>query len=531
MNHRDPRMSCAALAFAALLLLLLLPLKALADGKVMPTTAFPANVVMPDQQALIHFTNSVERLVIETRFTGAGTNFAWVVPLPSKPVVEAATAGLFPTLRYLFQPRIIHRVPHYYVKFILGIGFVALLYAAARTGGCAGTCLLGLAFLVVLILLVSFLPAGKPMGGPAPETPSGVSILDRQVVGIFDTTTIASQDPRALQDWLGQNGFFLSTNTTPVIASYVKDGWVFVAAKIRRDLPASQTSTAHPLSFTFKTKRPVYPMRLTGVDNGPLRVDLYVFGSQRASARHFKTERCTRPISEEPGEWAHRHTPETMRLAHPLLRRWLGGSIVGTKLTATLSPAQMRQDVWLDWHYFRETGDRKYSRAGARTLALNLGVGLFATVLFAAFIVADRSERRRRHLGRFSLAALMAGGALAGITYLVVPKIDVRLERRYVPNARSCLDSALYELKAGTDITARTARAYLADYIERYGTTNGFYEKHAHIVSNPLLGGTIREEDSPGNYTLRETTNGLEFVGYDSLGAEHVLGSFPRRAP
>jgi hypothetical protein len=419
-------------------------------------------------------------------------------------------------------------VPHYYVKFILGLGFVALLYAAARTGGWMSVPLVLLAVVLLLILLVLFLPRVGPWGSTAPKTVSGVSILDRQVVGIFDTTTIASQDPHALQDWLRQSGFVLSTSTTPVIESYVKDGWVFVAAKVRRDLPASQTSTAHPLSFTFQTKRPLYPMRLTGVDNGPLRVDLYVFGSQRASARHFKAERCTRPIPEEPGEWAYSHTPETLHLAHPLLRRWLDGSTVATKLTATLSPAEMRQDVWLDWHRFQGTGNRKYSRAGARTLALDLGVGLFATALFAAFIVADLSERRRRYLGRFSLAALMTGGALAGITYLVVPKMDVRLEGRYGPGAYSHLTCAFYELKGATDITASTARAYLADYFERYGTTNGPSQKAADFVFNPLLGGTIREEDSPGNYTLRETTNGLQFVGYDSLGAEHVLGSFPR---
>jgi len=52
-------------------------------------------VEIPDQRALINFSNGVERLVIETRFTGRGTNFTWVVPLPAKPVIEVATPGLF----------------------------------------------------------------------------------------------------------------------------------------------------------------------------------------------------------------------------------------------------------------------------------------------------------------------------------------------------------------------------------------------------------------------------------------------------
>ena len=104
------------------LLLLFLPLAALADGMVIPTIAYPAKITIPDQRALICFSNGTERLVIETRFTGAGTNFAWVVPLPSQPVIEEATTGLFPTLQYLFRPEIIHDVPRYY------LGILALIW-------------------------------------------------------------------------------------------------------------------------------------------------------------------------------------------------------------------------------------------------------------------------------------------------------------------------------------------------------------------------------------------------------------------
>ena len=52
----------------------LLPGRVFADGKIIPSTALPAHVEIPDQQALIHFTNGVERLVIETRFTGDGSS-------------------------------------------------------------------------------------------------------------------------------------------------------------------------------------------------------------------------------------------------------------------------------------------------------------------------------------------------------------------------------------------------------------------------------------------------------------------------
>ena len=112
----------------SLFLLLLMPSAAMADGIFIPPVAFPAKVTIPDQRALICFSDGTERLVIETRFTGSGTNFAWVVPLPSQPIVEEATTGLFPTLQYLFRPQIIHDVSHYYsgILAVMGIGYLLL---------------------------------------------------------------------------------------------------------------------------------------------------------------------------------------------------------------------------------------------------------------------------------------------------------------------------------------------------------------------------------------------------------------------
>jgi len=509
-------------------LLLLLRAMALADGMVFPPVAFPAHIPMPDQQALIHFTNDTERLVIETRFTAAGTNFAWVVPLPSQPIVEAASTGLFPTLRYLFQPRVIHNVRHYYL-WILGVIAVALLIRAAfRSSFWMGVLVfLGIFYLGLLLLLPALAPAEAKTGGAA--TPAqAVSILDRRVVGVFDTTTIASQDPRALQNWLRENQFVVSADSDPVIASYVKEGWVFVAAKLRRDLPDLQTSTPHPLSFTFKTARPVYPMRLTGVGNGPLRVELYVFGPRRATAPHFKIERCTRPGYPTPsGGWA-RYLPETPNIVHPLLRQWVAGAPVATKLAATLTPADMRQDVWLDWTFFREKRSHLFSRAGAWSYAFNWGAGVLAAGLLLAWLASLGSETVRRRLPRLGAGATVLGLALAGLLYCALPTTEVRLARMPATETYYNLYYPLLFLGDETNLTAATARAILANPTNSISAKDWRYEFRGDHWDNLLLGGQFREEDSPGNYTFRETAGGLEFITYDAQGADHVLGTLPR---
>ena len=315
-----------------IVLLGLLPLSVVADGKVYPPTAFPAEVRIPDQRALIHFTNGVERLVIETRFTGAGTNFAWVVPLPNQPVVEAASTGLFPTVEYYFRSPITHNVTRYYLGIGVVIGLLAFLRLLMRT--CSSP-ISGLMIFLVLLLFAALLlpalgPAGSKSAGISESANSAVSVLDRQLVGIYETTTIESRDPQALQNWLRENGFLVGTNSEPVIADYVKDGWVFVATKVRRDRAEDQTSTPHPLSFTFKTERPVYPMRLTGVGNGPLRVELYVFADRRTYARHFKVERCTKPGYPAADDSYFRRPLKTVNIRHPLLRSWVAGAPVAT---------------------------------------------------------------------------------------------------------------------------------------------------------------------------------------------------------
>jgi hypothetical protein len=504
---------------------LLFPGRAFSDGMVVPSTAFPAHVEIPDQQALIHFTNGVERLVIETRFAGDGTNFAWVVPLPSQPVIEEASAGLFPTLQYLFQPHIRHDVTRYYL-WAVGLGALGLVLTwAARQNQLS---------LVLLLLLILFFLSGMllPALGTAssravaslPESPgSEVSVLDRQIVGVFDTAVIASHDAQALQSWLKENGFALGLNTAPVIESYVKDGWVFVAAKVGCDETGNRTRTPHPLSFTFRTDKAVYPMRLTGIGNGPLRVVLYVFGDSWASAGHFQTQRCARPTYPKPSDnWPYVRQSDVPAVAHPLLRKWVGGAPVVTKLSETLSPEDMREDVWLDWRPFQEKSSEIFSGQGALTYALNVATALVAAWLVLTWIASGRARNLPRFRAR-AYSALVLCLVVAGSVYLLLPKTEVRLVRmpflRARSNARAAYGSVFNGNPKITEISARLSAA------KGKGLT--LENCDGRPLENMFLGGKMKEEDSPGNFTIRKAGEGFEFICYDALGGEHVMGTVP----
>ena len=539
------------------LLLFCLPLAVLADGMVIPAIAYPAQVTIPDQRALIHFSNGTERLVIETRFTGAGTNFAWVVPFPSPPVIEEATAGLFPTLQYLSRPEIVHNVPRYYAGFLalLGIGYLLLFVrptgrlkwldvlacvcvglAAGMVSDRHGDAFNESAFGVITVILFCdvvlvrivqksvfavfcltlilffflssiLLPAlGKASKGMA-STVAGesVSVLDRKLVGIFETTTISSHDSKALENWLQDNGFSISTNATPVIADYVKDGWVFVAAKVQRAAAESDTSSPHPLSFIFKTDRPVYPMRLTGLNSKSLTVDLYVFGRGSASAPHFKVESSVRT-----------------HFVHPSLNQWIEERAVMSKLHGTLSTSNMKKDVWLDMPpAFFEKENRLYSRHGALTIALNWGAGTLAVGVFAVCLWIFSEPSRRPKLIKLVGQAALASTALAGLIYLSLPVIEVKLVWGHGHWNEAKIQALVLRI-ALTDVewhTTAEARAGLQKLISNptnavmYGLKNW---------DNDLVGGQIHEEDSIGNYLLRETNSQLQLVYIFPDGREDV---------
>ena len=544
-------LACCALAVAP---------RVLADGKVFPARAYPAEVRIPDQTALICWSNGVERLVIETRFEGQGTNFAWVVPLPAVPVIEPATPGLFVTLRHQLQPEIIHDVDANWGFLLFGgaLVWLVLTIKAGESGllidtlACAlggvglaagsGMWFVGVAMFVVLwvgafqvrvrsqpiymtlatavimfLLAGMLLPALGTAKGSVLTGSDGVEVLEQQRVGVYDTATVSASDPQALPRWLEENGFALTPGSAPIIEAYARDGWVFVAAKAQRHSEETTVSALHPLSFTFPAKEPVYPLRLTAVGNESVEVDLFVLGAGRAGAKGFEVTEC-RPVDRTPPDgflWQNRGD---FQLGHPSLRAWSPQADVVTRLHGVLDAAAMKQDAVLKWEPYQTTRTRFYSVRGARTEGLNRGVPVIVCWLL---LLAAWSRRRKRPLSAITRPALV--GTLVGLVVVLtvffsLPRISVRLEKRWAFHSQSYLRDlavvAALELEEKEVPTLDELRKALAGYLP---------DLPERERDNLFLGGQIREEDSPGNYTLRETEIGIEMLGHAAAGNPSIV--------
>jgi len=95
-----------------LLLLLVFTSLARADGKLFQRAVVAQPPTTPDQRALVVFDaeRCLETLVVETTVdpggAASGGEFAWVIPLPAKPAIEASTTGLFPSIEMFCSPEL-----------------------------------------------------------------------------------------------------------------------------------------------------------------------------------------------------------------------------------------------------------------------------------------------------------------------------------------------------------------------------------------------------------------------------------------
>jgi hypothetical protein len=414
----EPRRFCRAISilcgwFALALVVVGLSPSLRADGIVLPPLAAPA-VTMPDQRALLVWNEKEheETLVIESRFIGQGHDFAWVVPLPSKPEIEAATSGTLPTLASLFRPRIVDLSGYMYwvpllvffaVRFIfpscygrLGaifeanpgfaaivvmlLAFVSLLLLGSFFGllvlgvicfvwwhspkqGCIGVILLVLLILLLASLVIP--TVGSVAEGSLVDAAPPVEV-ERRMVGSNEIAVLSGGGPGGIAQWLRDHQFAVSAAAESVLTDETRAGGFFAAVKLHRADDAPGETAPAPLVFTFQTPDPVYPLALTGAGaSQPLSIEIFVFGNTPAEADGLAVRYCeeVRPFENDMyqfTDWSvgtsHSYLSRfllrsTLPLIHPSLRKLCADAKVVTFLAGTLAPSQMSRDLPIRWNW------------------------------------------------------------------------------------------------------------------------------------------------------------------------------------
>ncbi|MCC6676602.1 MAG: DUF2330 domain-containing protein [Phycisphaerales bacterium] len=467
---------------------------------------------MPGQQALIAHENGIETLAIETRLVGEGADCAWVVPLPARPEVSPASTGVFPSLRAMCLP-VIERHQSFAAPLavLVIIGLVLMV-----TGGWRGIALVGFLLLLLLITLMPALGRARGAGGPV----AGVSVVDRKVVGAFEVVTLDASAGDSLLAWLNESGFNVPEQARPVVEAYIQEGWCFVASKLYHE-PGKET-TPHPLVFRFRAEKPVYPMRLTGLQGGPLDLELYVFGPGTAKVKGMEVE-TTGPVKR--GEYVgvgRRPYPgrDGIVLSHAGIEAIAGDTAHLTKLVGTFSPKQMAEDIQLSFGPGELSGRVAMSKDDAFWRSMDAGLLVAGCgLVLGAVVLAARRVSVKAPGARIAVmaGALVVGGATGLMMAATGPRaVAVQRWRPYRVEWYWGFYGPLWERseaakKAGEAVTIDWVRAEVKRILE---SGEIIYEDPEFPTPLPI------EEDSPGNYTLREVPGGVALVPVNELGQE-----------
>ena len=237
----------SVLAASLVLLMTVAPRAAHSDG--IPLAIEEHEVKMPAQQAIIVWNEARrhEDLILSVELLGS-PEAAWVVPVPGLPEVQPASADWFELLAINTQPKRVERVEY--------VDFLAVTVAEEVAD-------------------------------------EGVELLSREEVGVYDVSILSADEPGTLLGWLRDNGYAFPVRGGPILDAYVEEGgWYFVAARVVPGESEQLAGDVHPLWFSFDTKEPIYPMRLTALLGESVDVLIYVLADHRMEAKpvHLSTE-------------------------------------------------------------------------------------------------------------------------------------------------------------------------------------------------------------------------------------------------
>lgn len=220
------------------------PLNAIADGSYFYSVTVKEEDVNMDamggQQALLVKNENDFTMYLQSSVKGNLSDFSWVLPLPAKPLqVTEAPDDLFTFLNYMTGPRI-------------------YIYEIREKDD--GWC-------------VSFGGSDSASNGGETVTVGNddledlVKVVDAGVVGDFSYEVISSEEEDALVEWLDKNEYYLPEKAEKIISEYIEDGFLFLAAKVRRDLDSDEKVNSLPamkIKFPADTKM-VFPMKITSL--------------------------------------------------------------------------------------------------------------------------------------------------------------------------------------------------------------------------------------------------------------------------
>jgi hypothetical protein len=203
--------------------------------------------VVTDHRMAFQISTQQTVLWDQIRYSGDPKEFAWVLPVRPGTVVEPSTDAWFATLEAMTVPKIVGPTPSGG-----GCGF----------GGCSSA-----------------------SSAKYEDNGGGVTVVSQSVVGPYESVTLRSSDPNALETWLKNAGYAIPQAVQPTIAAYVSEKFDFIALKLR---PGQGVRAMRPVRVVFSGSDNSLPLRMVAAGVGAeVAITLFVIGEGRYQAQNF----------------------------------------------------------------------------------------------------------------------------------------------------------------------------------------------------------------------------------------------------
>ena len=206
------------------------------------------NTVVTDHRMAFSVSPAQTVLWDQIKYTGSPSEFSWVLPVRAGAVVQLSHDEWFAALDATTSPIIYGPTPN--------------------CGGGGGIACGGFS---------------SDSASPGSANGGSVQVIDQSVVGPYDTVTLRSTDPHALETWLVANNFTIPDTIRPTIAAYVNEGFDFIALRLQ---PGQGVQSMQPVRVVTPGADVTLPLRMVAAGVGAqVGITLFVISEGRYEAR------------------------------------------------------------------------------------------------------------------------------------------------------------------------------------------------------------------------------------------------------
>lgn len=240
-----------------------------------PTQPNDPGTVVAAHRMLLSVSPDQTILWDQIQYTGAPTEFAWVLPVKPGARIELGSDALFDVLDAATSPSV--RPPRLRCN-VFPEAECSVSAVRASTFGCSAEDASGD-------------DAVTPIPGILPPDP--VHVVSRGSAGPYETVILHSEEPDALPKWLNKHGYKIPADIEPLIATYVAEGFDFAALRL---LPSAGVQQMRPIRVVLPGAVTSLPLRMVAAGTGArTSITLFVMGEGRYAPQNFAEVRPTWP--------------------------------------------------------------------------------------------------------------------------------------------------------------------------------------------------------------------------------------------